>query len=315
MLVFIHEWGHFIVAKKCGIRVDIFSIGFGPKILGFKWHGTEYRVAPLPLGGYVKIYGQEPLEEAEGDLALAEKIATAPDSFTAKKVWQKMAVVLAGPVMNIVLCWFLLPFVFMAGRLEPKILNETPVVMGVVSESPASSLGIKAGDVITHLAGKSVPTWREASLQMALHPEQEIEIRWTSAQGERAERVRLAERALNGQAVGFLGVEPTEFYGNEPVVDGVLADMPAGEAGVKSGDRILKINDTPIQFWTQMTDLVMKSRGQALKFSIERAGQVIETTITPTGSQEDGWRVGLSKSPAPDLLAKKTYSFSEAVVL
>lgn len=89
ILVTVHEWGHFIVAKKSGVRVDVFSIGFGPKLFGIKWHGTEYRIAPIPFGGYVKIYGQEPMEEAEGDPVKAEEIAKDPSSFHSKPLIKK----------------------------------------------------------------------------------------------------------------------------------------------------------------------------------------------------------------------------------
>ena len=174
ILVFVHEWGHFIVAKTSGVRVDVFSIGFGPKILGFTWHGTEYRIAPFPFGGYVKIYGQEPLEEAEGDVAKAEEIARDPESFHSKSIFKKLATVFAGPFMNIVLCFAILPFVFMIGKIQPKILDQKAIVIDVEKDSPAALVGLQAGDEILTLEGSEISNWGDLLLQVSLHPDAKV---------------------------------------------------------------------------------------------------------------------------------------------
>src|SRR3989338_3985662 len=137
ILVLVHEWGHFIIARKSGIRVEKFSIGFGPKIIGFKQGGTEFRIAPIPLGGYVKLYGEDPVAEAEGDEAKAREISSSPDAFSAKPVRYRLATVFAGPMMNLVLCLVLMPIVFMVGRMVPVILEKAPVVIGGKGGCPA----------------------------------------------------------------------------------------------------------------------------------------------------------------------------------
>lgn len=142
VLVAVHEWGHFIIAKLSGIRVDIFSIGFGPKLFGFKWHGTEYRVAPFPFGGYVKIYGHEPMEDAEGDEEKAKEIAKDPEAFASKPLYKKLGVVFGGPVMNLIFCFLLLPLSFMLGRTQPAVIAEKPIVVDVMQGSPAQEIGL-----------------------------------------------------------------------------------------------------------------------------------------------------------------------------
>src|SRR5688572_8680670 len=123
ILVLVHEWGHYIVAIKSGVKVEKFSIGFGPKIIGFTRGDTEFKICLLPLGGYVKLYGQDPMTEANGDAELAEKIAQSPDSFSSKPLKARLATVFGGPMMNIVLTLLILPMVFMVGRQMPAILE------------------------------------------------------------------------------------------------------------------------------------------------------------------------------------------------
>ena len=190
ILVAIHEWGHFIMAKKAGIRVDIFSIGFGPKILGFTWHGTEYRIAPIPLGGYVKIYGQDPLEEAEGDEVKAKEIEQSPESFASKTYLQKMGVVFGGPVMNLVLCLILLPLVFLFGRMQHKVMLEKPAVIDVVPETPAATLGLQKGDLLLAINDTPLKTWQDYLVHVVVYPEQEITLKYSRAGVEQTAKIK-----------------------------------------------------------------------------------------------------------------------------
>src|ERR1700756_692572 len=138
IMVLVHEWGHFIVAKSFGVRVEIFSIGFGPRLSGWKRGDTDYRLSALPLGGYVKMAGDNPLEERKGD----------PDEFLSKPRWQRVLIALAGPAMNVVLSVILVAGLYMHGAKQPAYLDKPIVLAGVLPDSAAEKAGLMAGDRI-----------------------------------------------------------------------------------------------------------------------------------------------------------------------
>ena len=117
ILVTVHEWGHYIVARFSGIRVEKFSIGFGPRLVSFHWRGTDFQIALIPLGGYVKLYGEDPIADSEGDMEKAQKIASSADSFSGASLRGRLATVFAGPAMNLILCLLLLPAVYFIGTI------------------------------------------------------------------------------------------------------------------------------------------------------------------------------------------------------
>ena len=153
IMVLVHEWGHFIVAKSFGVRVDIFSIGFGTRLWGIKRGDTDYRLSALPLGGYVKMAGDNPLEERKGD----------PDEFLSKPRWQRVLIARAGPAMNIVLSILLVAGIYMYGSKQPAYLDKPMVLAGVLPDSTAQKAGLLAGDTVIKINSKSNPTWDEAS--------------------------------------------------------------------------------------------------------------------------------------------------------
>src|SRR3990167_6380066 len=176
ILVIVHEWGHFIIARKSGIRVEKFSIGFGPTLFKIQGRETEFRVALLPLGGYVKLYGEDPEAEAEGDEQKAKAIAASPDSFTGKPARFRLATVLGGPVMNLVLAFVVMPFVFLIGRQVPAILEKPPVILGVMENSPAKAVNLEKGDIIQSINEESFQKWGDVLNWIMLHPNQEIKM-------------------------------------------------------------------------------------------------------------------------------------------
>lgn len=316
ILVLVHEWGHYIVAKISGVWVEKFSIGFGPKILGFKKNGTDYRVAPIPLGGYVKLYGQDPWEEAEGDEKKAEEIAKDPRAFHSKPMSRKLATVLAGPVMNLLLCFILMPLVFMVGRMQPKILTEKPVVIDVIQESPAAQLGLQAGDEILSFAGEEIDNWKTLLTQIAIHPDQEVSI--TYRRGDRTVQtdVQVIQDTSREQVSGFLGIEPFAFYGNEAVIDEVRPGTPAAKAGVQSGDQIVAVNGVPVKYWTEMTKMVQDNADQPLELGILRNDAKVLLNVQPEFDEDLGlWLVGITKKIDESLFVKTQYGFLESIQL
>ena len=150
VLILVHEFGHFWVARRVGVTVERFSIGFGPKIFGFKQGGTDFWIAPIPLGGYVKLKGEDP-EEA--------KASEEPDSFRNKSVTRRAAIIVAGVVMNFLLAFVLMPVVFMMGQKIPEFLTKAPVVEAVMPDTPASRAGLASGDRALKITGESVAHW------------------------------------------------------------------------------------------------------------------------------------------------------------
>lgn len=152
VLILLHEWGHFIMARKNGVFVDEFSIGFGPKLLAKKWGSTVYKICLLPLGGYVKMKGESPEEQKEGE-------PLAPDSFAAKSILQRLSIVLAGPVMNLLLCFVLMPAALMVGVHEASTEDGPAIVGHVIPGSPAEAAGITTGDLIVAVQGRRITGW------------------------------------------------------------------------------------------------------------------------------------------------------------
>lgn len=316
ILVFVHEWGHFVVAKKSGVRVDIFSIGFGPKLFGIKWHGTEYRIAPIPFGGYVKIYGQEPLEEAEGDPVKADEIARDPQSFHSKPLLKKLAVVFAGPFMNIVLCFAVLPLVFLWGRMQPKIFTQPPIIIDMVEDSPAAQAGFEKGDLILSFEGVRTPTWQDLVTQISLHPQKMVSITY-QRDGQIATVTPFLTVNKNiKQTAGYLGIEPYEFVGNEPFIDEVSPGSPAEQAGLKPDDRVVAIDEEPVKYWTQLTSIVHGSGGRSLRVTVQRDGLQQGFFVTPRYHEDAGvYLLGITKKTNHEDFIKIRHGFVESIQL
>jgi regulator of sigma E protease len=166
VLVFVHEFGHYAVAKLCGVRVEIFSLGFGKRLWGFRRGDTDYRISALPLGGYVKMAGENPMEERTGD----------PGEFTSHPRWQRFLIAIAGPAANIILAIAVLTGVFMVHHESPIFWNE-PAVIGFVSEgSAAEKAGLESGDRVVRIHNASDPTWATAMYEIALNPDQPVDL-------------------------------------------------------------------------------------------------------------------------------------------
>ena len=305
LLIFIHELGHFIVAKRNGVCVEVFSLGFGPRLLGFKKGDTDYRVSLFPLGGYVKMKGEDPDEEGE---------AHDPRSYSAKSVFTRMRIVFCGPLMNLVLAFILMPIVFMIGKSEPAFLQEVPVVPDVRAESPAEGAGLMKGDVITSVDGEPVHAWEGVLNRILLSPRQTLTF-GVDREGRHMEMpVEVGE--IPGLKGGFVGIEPMLFLGADPYVGEVKARGAADAAGVKSGDLIISFGGEKVIDWLDLTRMVNESGGDETELVVERDGQRITLPVEARYNEEFGrYIIGITKdrmSGVPMKLQK--YGFSEALV-
>ena len=289
ILVFVHEFGHFIMAKRAGVRVEKFSLGMGPKLFGYKKGDTDYIISALPLGGYVKMAGENPDEEPTG----------APDEFPSKTVWQRAKIAAAGSLTNIVLAFLLMPLVFMVGTYA-----EGPAKVGFVEKgSPAEKAGFQAGDVIEEINGRRISDWTKALTLIAVNPDTDVAV--TLDRNGEKKVLALRPEAVSELRIGSSGLMP-----DMPAEIGRLRPgLPAEKAGLRVNDKILEVNGKTIYHWNQFSLMVKESEGKDLQILLSREGKREEKTIKPV---MDGGRFVIGVEPAVRLVFKK-YGFFDSV--
>lgn len=312
LLIAFHEFGHYWTARRLGVKVLRFSIGFG-KPLWLRRSGpdnTEYVIAAFPLGGYVKM-----LDEREGEVA-EEELHRA---FNRQSVWRRFAIVIAGPLFNFIFAILAFWLMYLIGVPGMK-----PIIGEVVPESVAAIAGFHTGDEITAVDGEQTQTWNVARLNLldkALDAE-EITLQVRDQDGNTRSLVLsvagVSSEIKQNNLLGHLGISPLR-----PVLPAVLGKLepggPAELAGFKSGDKVLAANGQQINDWMALVNTVRKHPEKTLQFEIERNGEVQFISVMPqskkTGTETIG-RIGAAPAPAgpmpPELRTKVQYSFFEA---
>ena len=304
VLIFIHELGHYLAARHVGVRVEAFSIGFPPTALAKQVGETEYRISWLPLGGYVKLYGQNVTDEDPED----------PANYAAKSLFQRLYILAAGPAMNLLFALIFMPLVFWIGMDIPAYLNNAPYIQNVQPESYAYQLGVRANDEIIAVNGNKVQTWEE--LHSAL------------GQISSAENLSLEiDRAGNSMIMEGSGIEMhrTANMGWSPllapIVGGFTGDSPAEKAGIQAGDKVKAINELPVQDWMEISPAVQKimkdrsnkveSSTKKLMVEIERNAVVQFVEVAPyLEPKSQRWLLGMSMQQI-----SRSHAFGESVVL
>lgn len=323
VLVTVHEFGHFWVARRCGVKVLRFSIGFGRAVKTWVGKdGTEYVIAPIPLGGYVKMLGQEDTSVADASqISESDK----QQSFSCKPLWQRMAIVAAGPVAN-----FLLAIaVFWVINVSYGLTGTAPVLANVIEDSPAYRAGLRAGDEIVAVDGQPARIWQHVTMQLLgrLGETGELSIAAIPA-GETAAR-EFVLPLLNWQSdtaepnpLGSLGLVQYEI---PPIIDGVVAGGAAERHGLQAGDRLLEANGTAITGWVQWVQLVRASPELPLSVVVQRGDNSVALSLVPDRSTaEDGSSMGsigayvrefdLFASLPPDMIREVNYNAFTALV-
>ena len=284
----IHELGHFFVAKIFGMRVEAYSFfGLGPRLFGFKVGHTDYRVSAIPLGAYVKLYGDEATGPLEGGESKGDPV---PESelYELRPRWQKFFVMLGGPFMNFVLA-LSIPFGIALMYGIPAV--PAPIVGSVKADGAADKAGIKVGDRIVSFAGVENPSWDRIADDALLLAEKPVAM----AVERDGQRIPLTmsptKMTLGGQTAGILDMSTDD--GTEPVVVGRLqADMPAASSGLQKGDLIVSVNGKTVNNPKEMKDIVGEAKDQPIKLSFIRNGERREVT-TNAVLKNDEWLVGI----------------------
>ena len=271
--VVLHEFGHFIVAKLFKIRVETFSVGFGPRLFGRKWGHTDYRLSAIPLGGYVKLGGDESNAPLEG--ASAQDIPP-EEMFNLRPRWQRVLVALAGPVMNI-LTALAIPF---AGAFIYGVpATPAPVVYHIQKGGAAELAGLKEGDRIISFNGIKNPTWEAISGDALLSPGRPLPVIVNRDGSEVSLTITPTTRTENGDAAGSLDFVPD--YGGSPV--GVVAaepGSPAAESGLQEDDRFISIGGENVRSSAQVTEYIRTHDAQKIPMTVNRGGQTIQLMST-----------------------------------
>jgi regulator of sigma E protease len=264
-MILIHEFGHYAVAKLLGVRVEVFSIGFGKRLLGYRKGDTDYRISAIPLGGYVKMSGENPMDERTGD----------PAEFMSHSRWHRFLIAIAGPSMNILLAIFLLTGVYMVHYEYPVFLDKPAVIQGVKHDSPAAQAGLQPGDRIIKVDGIENPTWEQLQPRVWLSPNQPLAI--TVQRGDQIFQKTIVPKAVTTSEVGSAG-----WFPEDPVIVGLLEpNAPAAKAGLKEDDRIVALDGQPLISIEAMIDRLQQTKENPVDLTVVRGGQTVSFHLSP----------------------------------
>jgi regulator of sigma E protease len=293
ILVFVHEFGHFFMAKLVGVRVEVFSFGYGKRLFGVKKGETDYRISLVPMGGYVKMLG-EGLFEKDRPLA--------PDDLMSKTRFQRLLIMAMGSIMNILLALVIVAFMNVVGTKVADYLDERPVIGWIENGSPAEKAGLRIDDEIVRIAGREVRTWNDVVVAVGSQPDRLV--RLEILRGGEPMPVDLRTESVTKYDMGYAGFQAKILTQIEMVLPG----SPAEKAGLARGDVIRAIDGKPVYFY-QFLEVIQKNAGNALLFEIEREGRVLTVPVTPRREAGVG-KIGIQQVPKSVI---KKYGFFTAV--
>jgi len=273
VMILVHEFGHYAVAKMCGVRVEVFSLGFGKRLLGFRRGDTDYRISALPLGGYVKMSGENPMEARTGD----------PGEFMSHPRWQRFLIAIAGPAMNVILALGIVTGVYMIHYEHDWYIDQPSRVGWVEENTPAAKAGLKPGDLITQIDGQSNPLWEDTRAKIAISPGQPIPL--VLKRGNQNINTTLTPDIYGPSRIGEAGLAPAAGV----VIDSTEKNMPAYKAGIREEDEILAINGIGVHSPGELTHFLQENKSKPVEVTAMRDGKVSKYDITPVlGSDGEG---------------------------
>jgi len=293
IIVLVHELGHYIAARLMKIRVEVFSFGFGKRLFGKKIGATDFRVSLVPVGGYVRMAGEEEYDPQN----------PRPDEFMAKNRAQKIFTLLMGPVMNLLLALVLIVMVNMNGVEIDSYKLEKPAIGYIEKDSPAEKAGLLPGDVLLAINGKKTPSWKEVEITIGTNPKESLQIDYLRNKTPQSTNLKVATSAR--YEIGYAG-----FYWQLPaVVNDVARGYPAWKAGLKTGDEITAVNERQVSNYFALADVIHRSPGKALTLNYKRDWQLLTTRLTPVA--ENG--IGIIGFNVKIATTKTHYGFVAAI--
>jgi len=275
IMICVHELGHFLMARRIGVRVLTFSLGFGPKLFTIHCNGTDYCLSALPLGGYVKLAGEKACSALTG----------APDEFMSKSKWQRCQVLLMGPLMNVVFAFTMMTAVLYHPAQRP-VFEQQPVVIGTVNaDSAGAKAGLQPGDRLVAIDESTVNTWQDYAVGIASKAKRNV--RLGVLRDGRLRELIVEPEARGKYALGYLGIEPTVH----PQVLSIEDGQPASIGGLEVGDVVLAADGADGITYDGLLAAIGAHAGQRLSLSVRRAGQRQEITLVPRDREGKG-RIG-----------------------
>jgi regulator of sigma E protease len=294
IMVLVHEFGHFAVAKLCGVHVETFSIGFGPRLFGWRRGDTDYRLSLLPLGGYVKMSGDVPGETPTGD----------PGEFNGHPRWQRVLIALAGPAANFLLSFGLLIWVGMCHHEVEQYLNGPAVVDYVPANTPAAQAGLTPGDTITSFDRHVNPTWTQIIEDCALNLHRSLPISFTHAGQTENSTLRIdtsSNDEFTPDSMPEIGLIPV-MQSTPVTVMSVEGNTPASRAGLQPGDQLVRIDSMSLHSVSALLAYLQDRSGAPATLTLLRHGQQVQAIVSPerlpTGGEVE-YRIGFSPQPTP----------------
>ncbi len=279
VLVFIHEFGHFIAAKIFRVKVLVFAFGFGPWIVHKKIGETEYGIKPIPLGGYVRLFG-DPSELDESDEPVTPE--DEQRALFAQPAWKKLIIFAMGAVLNIAVAFAVAPITYWVG-IERSYFEVADARVGaILPGSPAEKAGVQPGDLVLQINGRKVKSFQEMITTELLNAGKEMTYTLQRGSSVLEEKIKLA--ATEGEKAGYSGIF---IPGVEPLVGKPLPGGPAAQAGIKADDKVVSINGKEVHYWHEMTGMIQSSRGQPLVMELERAQQKLTVTVQPQYREDE----------------------------
>src|SRR6185295_10449218 len=279
VIIVVHEAGHLMVAKAFGVRVLTFSVGFGRRLWGVSRGETEYRLSAIPLGGYVRLGGENP-DEVTGD----------PREFLNKPRWQRILVYLAGPAMNVVLAILLFAALFMVGIEVMNLPDMPPLIGGVEKGSSAAQAGLQRGDLILGVKGEPVDDWQDVALALMGSPERPVPL-VIQRDGRRLTAAVTPRRVPKYEMGDFAGLLPSV----RPQIIQVFAGEPAAAAGFRSGDEVRAVDGRPIADSQAFVDAISRRSGERVEVQVVRDGRPLTLAVIPKnqgGTGKIGVQIG-----------------------
>jgi regulator of sigma E protease len=290
VMVVVHEFGHFAVAKLCGVRVEAFSVGFGPRLFGIKHGDTDYKICLLPLGGYVKMTGENPVEEQP---------VNDPGAFTSHPRWQRMLIGLAGPLSNFILAFVLMIIYFGWINEVPSVEVKTTSVEWVIPGSAAAQAGIQPGDVIRHFDTADQPSWEKVYERIKLNAGQTVPVT-VDRDGKTADLTLRVPASAKSDDFDLSDAGMLPQYLPSPIgVQEVQAGTPAAQAGLRAGDAIQSVDGHPFHTVSSLRAYMKAGQGQPISLVILRNGVVLAPIVAHPAKLDTGWALGFAPVPIP----------------